>query len=93
MNNITIYPDKCKINKMSGISCSAPLEVEYEYSYDPGVHTYPNGDPGYPEYEEINIESIKCKGDLYDILCNYVKTQDLIDEIELKISIQERENN
>lgn len=91
MSNITIYPDKCKLGSVSGAYTPVVLEVKYEYSYDPGVWTYPNGDPGYPEYEEINIESIKCKGDLYDILCNYTKTQDLIDEIELKIREYERD--
>lgn len=28
-----------------------PICVIGSYFYDPGVHTYPNGDPGYPPYE------------------------------------------
>ena len=90
MNTITIYPDKCKISKLSGESASVILEVEYNYVYDPGVHTYSNGDPGYPEYEEIDIQNIKCEGDIFELLLNYTKTQDIIDEIELKISEYER---
>lgn len=34
------------------------FEVVYEYFYDPGVHTYPNGDPGYPPVEELDIVKI-----------------------------------
>ena len=78
---------------MSRVFASVILEIEYEYSYDPGVHTYPNGDPGYPEYEEITITKIKCEGDFYDLLLNYAKTQDLLDEIESKISTYERDSD
>ena len=90
MSSINIYPDKCKISKLSGESASVILEVEYNYVYDPGKWTLPNGDPGYPEYEEIDIQSIKCEGDIFELLLNYTKTQDIIDEIELKISEYER---
>lgn len=33
-------------------------KIEFKYSYDPGVHTYSNGDPGYPPNEESEIERI-----------------------------------
>ena len=38
------------------------LEVEYNYYYDPGVWTYPNGDPGYPESSELEITALYVKG-------------------------------
>lgn len=87
MNNINIYPDKCKIKS------SIPkviLEVEYDYSYEPEVHTYRNGDPGHPEFEEVIVNSIWCSGDLHDLLCNYTTTKEIIDEIEEKICNYER---
>jgi hypothetical protein len=34
------------------------VDVEYEYYYDPGVWTYSNGDPGYPESSELDITSL-----------------------------------
>lgn len=34
------------------------FEVVYDYLYDPGVHTYPNGDPGYPPSEELDIVKV-----------------------------------
>lgn len=34
------------------------FEVVYNYFYDPGVYTYPNGDPGYPPSEELDIAKI-----------------------------------
>jgi hypothetical protein len=66
------------------------LSVDYEYSYDPGVHTYPNGDPGYPPNEEIEIVSITTEGDIQPLLNNYSKTQEIIDKIREKISKFER---
>ena len=33
-------------------------EVECELSVDPGVRTYPNGDPGYPPSEEFSILAV-----------------------------------
>lgn len=37
------------------------LEVEYEYEAgDPGVYTYPNGDPGYPGHDST-VHVGKCK--------------------------------
>lgn len=45
------------------------LEVTYNYYYDPGRHTLPNGDPGWPESEEIEITSLKLiKGELLSII-------------------------
>lgn len=34
------------------------VKIDFSWSYDPGVHTYPNGDPGYPSSCEIDIDSI-----------------------------------
>lgn len=67
------------------------LEVSYEYYYDPGKWTYSNGDPGYPEYEEINIKHIKIlnsDSNLYDLL-EYGNM--IIENIEYYISELERE--
>lgn len=33
--------------------CQTDLQVECAYSYHPGVHTFPNGDPGYPPDEDF----------------------------------------
>ena len=32
------------------------------YEHDPGVHTFRNGDPGYPPTTEVNIESLEIFG-------------------------------
>jgi len=34
------------------------LRLEYDYSFDPGVWTLPNGDPGYPEAEKIDLNRV-----------------------------------
>lgn len=42
------------------VSCyNRSLIVNYDYSYDPGVYTHSNGDPGYPPSEELTINSIE----------------------------------
>ena len=87
MSSLNIYPDKCKIK---GCIPKVILEVDYDYSYEPEVHTYRNGDPGHPAFEEVIINNIWCSGDLHDLLCNYSKTQNIIKEIESKISDYER---
>jgi len=90
MSTITIYLDKCKVQKLNAISYSVILEVDYDYSFDPGVWRDRNGE-GYPPSEEIEIGNIKCTGDLMDLLLNYSRTQDVIDEIEVKISEYEHD--
>ena len=85
MNNIEVNLDRCKKN--------ISLLVLYEYSYDPGVYVYKNGDPGYPSNEEIEIKSIQFineDADLLSVLDYYNKCQDVIDEIEVKISEYEK---
>lgn len=44
------------------------LKLLFEYTpEDPGVHTYPNGDPGYPGCgAEVDIYSITCENPLFD---------------------------
>lgn len=54
--------------KVKGI----PIEVEFTYSYDPGVWTYPNGDPGYPESSELEIISLHIGGVEVTNLLDYV---------------------
>ena len=34
------------------------VTVHYNYSYDPGVWTYPNGDPGYPSSYSLDVEEV-----------------------------------
>lgn len=49
---------KSKTIEVEGYS----FEVEYQYDYFKGVHTLPNGDPGYPDSDELEIESILLDG-------------------------------
>lgn len=65
------------------------VRVEYEYSSDPGVHTFPNGDPGYPGSEEIDIEGVFTEGNVMHIMDLYTAEQ--IEE-ELMNKISEHEN-
>jgi hypothetical protein len=39
------------------------LAVQYQYSHDPGVRTFRNGDPGYPPTTEIDIEHVFIVGE------------------------------
>ena len=41
---------------------SLELYVRYNWYYDPGVWTLPNGDPGYPEESEIDIKDYHVSG-------------------------------
>ena len=57
------------------ISKDLDLEVEFDYTpADPGVHTYPNGDPGYPptseEYEILIVTATTANGscDITDLI-------------------------
>lgn len=34
------------------------LEIEGTVSHDPGVHTFRNGDPGYPPSTDVEIDSL-----------------------------------
>ena len=66
------------------------LLVEYTYSHDSGKWTLDNGDPGYPESEEIEINKIELlKGKLLDLI-EYGSSNNIIEEINLKISEHER---
>jgi len=77
------------IINLSGIK----LSVDYEYSYNPGVHTYPNGDPGYPPNEEIQIIKVITDGDIQLLLDFYTKTDEITNIIKEKISEHERGRN
>jgi len=35
---------------------AAEITIEYSWSFTPGVWTMPNGDPGYPDESEIDID-------------------------------------
>lgn len=35
------------------------FEIKANYAFEPGRMYLPNGDPGYPDYEEFDISSIK----------------------------------
>lgn len=64
--------------KVKGI----PIEVEFNYSYDPGVHTYSNGDPGYPPSEELDIISAYIGGVEINNLLDYTEfEEDLFEEL------------
>lgn len=61
------------------------LVVSVGFTYDPGdpgVHTYPNGDPGYPGTpSEVSIEEIWIgEHDLFAVL-----SEDVIDKMEEKL--------
>ena len=60
------------------------LRVEYDYSFDPGVWTLPNGDPGYPESEEIEINKVFV--DSVDISNLVFNTVELFDKIMSGVS-------
>jgi len=81
MKNLTI--------NLSGIQ----LSIDYEYSYDPGVHTYSNGDPGYSPNEEIQIIKVTTNEDIQLLLDFYTKTDEITNIIEEKISEHERGRN
>ena len=85
MNSIEVVLDKCEKN--------ISLLVMYDYSYDPGQWTLRNGDPGYQSNEEITVSKINLideGSNLLDILDFYNKCQDILDEIETKISEHEK---
>lgn len=48
------YPDTIEINFKE-----RNLEVDYTYSHDPGIHTFPNGDPGTPSTTEFEIIAVR----------------------------------
>ena len=89
MSSINIYPDKCKIK---GSIPKVILEVEYDYTYEEGQDPTEYNETGTPPLEGVEIISIWCSGDLHDLLCNYGKTSDILDEIEEKICSYERNN-
>lgn len=35
--------------------CGGVIPVKVEWMYDPGVRTFPNGDPGYPPTEDFGV--------------------------------------
>lgn len=57
------------------------LEVTYDYYHDPGRHTLPNGDPGYPPETEVEINAITRKGVNVMDLISEEETDKLIEEI------------
>ena len=67
------------------------LQVEYSYSpATPGVHTHPNGDPGYPDSPaEVCIDSVRLwdsTHDLSEVLC-----EKFLQELEDKLIELERD--
>ena len=67
-----------KVIKVSNLE----LEIHFTYYYDPGVWTYFNGDPGYPEFAEINIEKVSIQPQGIDIT-NLVMEHDSLFEAVL----------
>jgi hypothetical protein len=48
------------------------VDVLYSYCYDPGQHTFSNGDPGYSASETIDIISVVDADDKSDIEDDYL---------------------
>lgn len=69
------------------------IEVKFDYTpADPGVHTLPNGDPGYPPNpEEVEIISIHWGDtDVTDLVFEFLEMDQL--EFEDKVVEQMKEN-
>jgi len=69
------------------------IEVKFDYTpADPGVHTLPNGDPGYPPSpEEVEIISIHWGDiDVTDLVFEFLEMDQL--EFEDKVVEQMKEN-
>lgn len=68
IKTITINLDSCN------------YEIVYSYIYDPGIRTYPNGDPGYPPVIDLDIISVLYKN--VDIIEVVKSTTSLLSKIE-----------
>ena len=71
------------------------LNVYFDYSHDPGVHTYSNGDPGHPPHTEFQINLVENeKGvDLQPLLDRFDKMHETKEGIweELSTAVLESE--
>ena len=68
------------------------IDVDVDFDYqpgDPGVHTYSNGDPGYPPIGEVfEITSVKHNGvEIIDYLSDQI-----LEEIEEKLRDEKADN-
>jgi hypothetical protein len=65
------------------------LEVHYDFDYDAGVHTYPNGDPGYPPSSDLEITEVYKDGvDYMPVLERFDKiypTVNIMSELEEEV--------
>ena len=77
------------IVKLDKCSEDVLLRINYNYTYDPEISTYANGDPGEPAYESVEIETAFTSMDILQIFDVYTYTE-LHDEIARKISEYER---
>lgn len=71
------------------VSGTCDVDVEGTYSYSPAVLTLPNGDPGYPEESDVEVDNVEIDGDVE--VEDYVLYQDKDYENEPKLSDDELE--
>ena len=65
------------------VECEIEITLRGWGDYDPGVHTYPNGDPGYPpccevEFDEPDMKALEEK-------FPYVKFSDDFEDLDYEI--------
>jgi hypothetical protein len=86
-----MYLSKLRLLQTTLTRCDVQLSVFYNYTSDKGREYYPNGDVGYPPSEEIEIVNIELlTGNILTILDSYKECQNIITELEEKISEYEQ---
>lgn len=61
---------KFKVSSLACPRCNAASDVDATVIVDPGVHTFSNGDPGYPGSVEVEMATDACSS------CGAVWTDD-----------------
>jgi len=58
------------------------LKITGTYSYDKGLRTMPNGDPGWPPSEDVEIEKVEMVdgSDLLDLINSEIEERDILEE-------------
>lgn len=68
------------------------LVVDYEYHYDSGCWTMRNGDPGWPESEELVITNIITNGNICNLLDSFNTVEEIYSKLEELILSYARNN-